>query len=92
MKTEEKLSSPVKVRMKRERFSEQEARSKIGRMVRSLVDISTIPRGTRGTVVHIDEIEPGGFEVVVEWERAGWSTPDHDWFNKDAFLQCLTEE
>ncbi len=57
--------------MKRKRFSKEEAESWLGRRVRLIVEFSDIPKGTSGKVVETIEIEPNGFEALVEWETAG---------------------
>jgi hypothetical protein len=74
-----------------ERFTESEAKDKIDRSIRSLVEFSGVPKGTVGKVVQIDELA-GGYDIVVEWFLPGRGKPLRDWFSKDEFEKYLIEE
>ena len=52
--------------MKRDRFTRQEAERKIGKVIRTSVDFSGVPKGTTGKVIKIDDT--GDFER----ERESW--------------------
>jgi len=69
------------------RFTKQDAEAMVGRGVRSLVDISCVPAGTRGRVVAAEEVG-NGYDVSVEWESGHLRT---DWFSQDQFEQYLVE-
>jgi hypothetical protein len=43
--------------MERNFFEEAVAHSRVGRRIRSLIEVSGVPKGTTGQVVRIDEIE-----------------------------------
>jgi hypothetical protein len=78
--------------MKQENFSRAEARAKLGRQVRSSVEFSGIPKGTAGRVVQIEEIEPGDFEVVIEWKLPKRQPALCYWLTKKHYRQFLFED
>jgi len=65
---------------------------KLGRRVRAVVGIDGVPSGAFGCVMHLDEIEKGGFEVIVEWYVLIDGKRQHDWFSKEKYEQCLIDE
>jgi hypothetical protein len=69
------------------RFTKQDAEAMVGRAVRSLVDISCVPAGTRGRVVAAEEAG-NGYDLSVEWESSHLPT---DWFSQDQFERYLVE-
>ena len=75
-----------------ERFTKGEVESLRGRLVRLAVGFTDVPEGTTGRVVEADEIEPGGYELVVEWDLPGRPKRQHDWFTKGEFGRLLVEE
>ena len=74
------------------RFTGDEARAKLGRRVRSVVALDGIAAGTSGSVMQVDEIESGGFELIVEWDTRIDGKRQHDWFSKEQFNQYLIDE
>src|ERR1044071_2811006 len=50
------------------RYTREEAEQKVGRKVHSLVEFSGVPFGTHGTVVGVEEVDSGWYDVVIEWE------------------------
>jgi len=76
----------------RTRFTKPEAESKLGLRVRTLSEITGVPAGTLGRVVALsEEIEPDGYELIVEWELAGRGWPVSDYFTRDEFERWLIE-
>ncbi|HET9533155.1 MAG TPA: hypothetical protein VFQ92_22555 [Blastocatellia bacterium] len=73
------------------RFTQQEAQRLLGRLVRSLTDLSVVPKGTTGRVVSAEEILSGEFELVVEWDLHRPGQPDREYFTRDQFDRCLVE-
>lgn len=78
--------------MTRERFSAEEAQGKVGRMVRSLVEFSGVPKGTTGRVVAVYEVGRDRFSVDVEWNLPERAKPLRDGFSKDEYERFLVEE
>ena len=74
------------------RFSKEEARVKLGRRVRSIVQCDGVPPGTFGRVMQLDEIEKNNFEVIVEWYVLIEGKRQHDWFSKEEFELCLVDD
>ncbi len=74
------------------RFSREEAQSKLGRRVRSVVGFDGVSPGTFGCVMQLDEIEKNNFEVIVEWFALIDGKRQHDWFSKEQFEQCLVDD
>jgi hypothetical protein len=70
------------------RFSEEEARSKLGRKVELTRGLSRYQAGTRGTVVGVHHSETLG--VLLEVEFDGY--PRHEFLGKDTFKLFLAEE
>lgn len=76
--------------MERVRFTEEEAKEKVGRRVKALAEFAGVPVGTTGQVVGIDEA-PGGYDVAVEWDLSGRARPLQDWVTKDEYETQLLE-
>jgi hypothetical protein len=74
-----------------ERFSREEAESKLGGGVRAAADFTDIPAGTTGRVIGVDEVECGGFELIVEWDLRVGGKLQHDWFTKENYRHSLVE-
>ena len=74
------------------RFSREEALGRIGRRVRSTVGIDGIEAGARGRVMEIDEIEPDGFELIIEWESRVEGKFQHNWFTKEQYELSLVDD
>jgi hypothetical protein len=74
------------------RFSREEAQVKLGRRVRALIGIDGVPSGAFGCVMQLDEIERGGFEVIVEWYVLIEGKRQHDWFSKEKYEAYLIDE
>ena len=73
------------------RFTEAEARGKIGQRVRSLTEFAGIPKGTSGTVVNVYEFSSDSFDVIVEWNLPRRGNPQ-DRFAKGPYNEFLSEE
>jgi hypothetical protein len=73
------------------RFSREEAESKVGGRVRAGADLSDIPKGTTGRIIEMDEVEKGGFELIVEWDLLVNGKLQHDWFTKEGYEHSLVE-
>ena len=73
------------------RFTEAEAKEKIGHEVRSLIEFAGVPRDTLGRVVSVHEFDSGSFDVVVEWNLPHRKNPK-DRFAKGPYEEFLTEE
>lgn len=77
--------------MKAKRFTKEEADLMLGRQVRLVLELTDVPKGTTGRVTEADEIEPNGFDLIVEWDLPGKREFPHDWFTKEEFeLYCET--
>ena len=77
--------------MERELFDHVAAQTKIGRPVRTTVEFSGVPRGTRGRVIRADRAN-GGYTLGIEWdlpERR--ATPLVDWFTRGEYERFLVE-
>jgi hypothetical protein len=75
-----------------ERFSRKQAQVKLGRRVRSIVQLDGVSAGTYGRVMEIDEIETDGFELIIEWDSRIGEKLQHDWFSKEQYEHCLIDE
>jgi hypothetical protein len=73
------------------RFTEEEAREKLGRRVRALVEFSGVPMGTVGQVVDVYGTRTGTFDVVVEWNLPLRESPLRDRFAKEPYEHMLSE-
>ncbi len=73
------------------RFTEREAREKIGQHVRSLVEFAGVPWGTLGEVVDIYEFANGQFDVVIEWDSP-FRKNLRDRFAKGPYERYLEED
>ncbi len=77
--------------MKRKRFTKEEAQGKVGRLIRSRVEFSSVPKGTSGQVVRIDSMGDG-WDVVISWKGDYYDRyPLEDWFTKDEYEKYLEE-
>jgi hypothetical protein len=74
------------------RFSREEAQTKLGRRVRTVVAVDGVASGTLGSVMQLDEIEKNSFEVIVEWFVLIDGKHQHDWFSKEQYELCLIDE
>ena len=75
-----------------QRFTEEEAKSKVGRLIRSKVEFYRVPEGTPGRVVDIHKISEDQFDVWIEWELPNRPEPIHDRFGKSTYERLLVEE
>lgn len=73
------------------RFTEEEADRLRHRRVRLVVEFSDIPQGTAGRIITKEEIEPGGFDVLVAWDEPASKLYSHDRFTRQEFESCLVE-
>ncbi len=72
--------------------SKDEAEALLRRRVRSVIDFSDVPKWTTGRVTEMDEIEPNGFELVIEWDLPSRDQSKKDWVTKEEFERSLIEE
>ena len=72
------------------RFTRSQAHGLLGRRVRSLGAYVYLPAGTAGAVVALEEVEPDGFDLVVEWDASGRGGV-RDWFSRAEFERYLVE-
>ena len=72
--------------MPRHHFTEEEARAKIGKRIRSLLPFSGVQQGITGRVTSAHE-RTGGYDVIVEWDTLKL----RDWFTKDEYERFLEE-
>jgi hypothetical protein len=83
--------------MKRERFTKQEAETKIGKVIRSNAEFSGVPEGSTGRVVKADnmgDVDNTGedeWNAVIEWDLPQRGKPVQDWFTKDEYERYLEE-
>ncbi len=77
----------------KQRFSYQEASSKIGKNVVCLRDFSGVPEGTKGTVTGADKMGryPEEWDVKIQWDLPGRLNPLVDWFTKGEYERYLKE-
>ena len=73
------------------RFTEEEARAKLGQRVRSLVLFPGLHRGASGTVADIFHVGDGLFELIVKWDRPHPNRACGDWFTKREYRFFLEE-
>jgi len=74
----------------RSRFTQTEALTRIGLRVRARADFPGVPAGTGGRVVAMsDEVEPGRYDLLVEWEVAAPARAVRDYFTRDEFERLL---
>lgn len=73
------------------RFNKAEAEARLGRMVRTKIAIDGVPAGATGHVMQIDEMELGGFDLIVEWHVLVHGKRQHNWFSRDNYDQQLIE-
>ena len=86
-----RTQAPYFTQMKRNGFTREEAEGYVGRAVRSLVAISTLPKGATGRVVDLVEIQPDQFQLVIEWDSGRASQSLRDWFSRDDYDRDLVE-
>jgi len=81
-------------------FTKEEAEAKIGQRIRTQVAWASIPAGTHGTVVGIDEMgktKPAAtvpiviFSVVIKWDVTNHQQTLTDWFTRQEYEQYLEE-
>ena len=77
----------------RERFNQQEAYSKIGKIIATLREFSGVPAGTKGKVIKQDDIgvKLEKCSVAIEWQLPGREKPLVDWFTKGEYGRYLKE-
>lgn len=73
------------------RFTESEAREKVGQRVRSLTEFAGVPKGTSGTIIDVYEFGKDSFDVVVEWNLPRRDNLQ-DRFAKGPYDEFLIEE
>ena len=76
-----------------QRFSQQEASSKIGKTIVSLREFSSVPEETKGEVIGIDKLGkiPEEWDVKIQWDLPGRLNPLVDWFTKGEYERYLKE-
>ena len=74
------------------RFNREQAKAKLGGRVRSVAELSDVPKGATGRVMEMDEITRDEFELIVEWDVLLDGKYQHDWFSKDRYDLCLIDE
>jgi hypothetical protein len=82
--------------MQRQHFTQEEAKSKVGRTIESLVPFSGVPRGTTGKVVAASGEMSDGWDVVIEWDLPCRLFGVHhralrDWFIRSEYYEYLRE-
>jgi hypothetical protein len=89
------------------RFAKEEAEAKIGKRVSSLRKFAEVTHGTLGTVVEVDDMGRGEWDVVIEWDTKPPRSPliletveftymrsgkpRRDWYTKTEYETCLRE-
>ena len=83
----------VSLKTVNQRFSHQEASSKIGKIVVSLRGFSGVHEETKGTVIGIDKMGryPEEWDVKIQWDIPGKLKPLVDWFTKGEYEMYLKE-
>ena len=71
-------------------FTRAEARAKVGTRVRTHVAFGGVPRGAIGTITGADRVIDG-YDVEIEWGRAGRRPPWVDWVTKAEYEARLIE-
>lgn len=76
-----------------QRFSRQEADSKIGKTIVSLREFSGVPEETKGEVIGVDKIGklPEEWDVKIQWDLPRRLNPLVDWFTKGEYERYLKE-
>jgi hypothetical protein len=69
-------------------FSKDEARSKIGKDIKTLTRFADIPIGTTGKVVEAYKMDFGAFGLMIQWNI---SDTIKDGFSKDEYEEFLDE-
>lgn len=87
----------AKISTEEKYFTIQEAETKTGKTVVSLVDFKDVPKGTKGILGNPTayiEIENNTYitSVLVEWKVEGRAEPIIDYLSKDAFGNTVLEE
>jgi hypothetical protein len=78
--------------MKRERFTKEEAEKKVGAIIKTRVEFASVPKGTQGKVVKIDDMGGGEWDVVIRWMGEYFEKyPLEDWFTKDEYERYMEE-
>lgn len=77
--------------MPHQQFSKKEAEEKIGRQVKTLVDLDSVPRGTLGKIILADKTQ-SGYDLAIEWEiPISDSRFLRTWINKQLYDEALVE-
>jgi hypothetical protein len=82
----------MQAQLSSKRFNREQAQAKLGGRVRSVAELSDIPKGATGRVMEMDEITRDEFELIVEWDVLLDGKYQHDWFSKDQYDLCLIDE
>lgn len=72
-------------------FDESAALAKVGRRIKTLIEFSSVPRGTLGEITRADK-SGEGYTMAIQWElpeRRG--KPLVDWFTKSEYERYLEE-
>jgi len=77
--------------MERKLFAAEEAFSRVGKRVKTLVDFSGVPKGTEGVVSRADRSGAEGYTLAIQWDMPGRSSPLTDWFTKSEYERYLAE-
>lgn len=75
----------------KQRFSEAEARAKVGQRVRAWIEWPGLTKGATGTVVDIFHVGDNSFEVIIQWDVPHPNRPCGDWFTKSEYEVFLEE-
>lgn len=73
------------------RFTEEEARAKLGQRVRVSLNFPGLYQGAAGTVVDMFHVGDNLYEVVVQWDIPDRHKPHGDWFTKREYQFFLEE-
>ncbi len=76
---------------KRKRFTKEESGKLLGRHVRLVTEFADVPQGTTGLIIVRYEVEPEGFEIIVNWEAIEVGKHSTDWFTEEQFETALVE-
>jgi hypothetical protein len=75
-----------------QRFTEEEAKAKVGKVVTTLTEFYRVPLGTTGQIVDTYKMAEGCFDVVVQWHLPNLPEPLFDRFAKSTYVQFLSEQ
>lgn len=74
-----------------QRFSEAEARAKLGQRVKAWIELPGLTKGATGTVVDIFHVGDELFELIIQWDVPNPNRPCGDWFTKFEYELFLEE-